>query len=148
MDFSTAPLGSIDFSPYNPRGSITLVLEESELRDIDSYRHERFVRVWHEERHTFAPCLNELVLVLRPSTDSSHKALFMEGINQFLETFVQRSSNVNQTVRVYVDNWAKQTDTQDETRIWRVKYEQAPKLVFQQDATLERRSSSRPCDTM
>lgn len=140
MDFSTAPLGSIDFSPYNPRGSITLVLEESELRDIDSYRHERFVRVWHEERHTFAPCLNELVLVLRPSTDSSHKALFMEGINQILETFVQMSLNVNQTVRVYVDNWAKQTDAQDETRIWRVKYEQAPKLVFQHEATPEHAS--------
>jgi hypothetical protein len=72
----------------------------------------------------------------------------MEGINQFLETFVQMSSNVNQTVRVYVDNWAKQTDTQDETRILRVKYEQAPKLVFQQEATLERRNRSRPCDTM
>ena len=146
MDFSTAPIGGIDFSPYTPRGTITLVLEESELRGIESYRHERFARVWHKERHAFAPCLNELVLVLRPSTDSSHKVLFMEGINQFLETFIQMSSNVNQTVRVYVDNWAKRSDAQDETRIWCVKYEQAPKVVFQHVATPE--NEGRACHEM
>jgi hypothetical protein len=124
MDFINVPTASIDYSPYRPAASETLLLQEKELRGIDTYRYERFIRVWHTERHKYTPCLKDLVLVLRPSTDSFQKDLFLEGINQFLEMFHQMAYDSQASIRIYIDNWAIYENRQ-------IRYEPQPKLVFE-----------------
>jgi hypothetical protein len=124
MDFINLPIASIDYSPYRPATTETLLLEEKELRGIDTYRYERFIRVWHTERHKYTPCLKDLVLVLRPSTDSFQKDLFLEGINQFLEMFHRMAHQNETSIRIYIDNWASYSNRQ-------IKYEQQPKLVVE-----------------
>jgi len=128
MDFINMPIASIDYSPYQPTPSITLVLEEKELRDIGEHRYERFIRVWHTERHRHTPCLKNLILVLRPSIDSSNKVLFMGGINQFLEMFHRMSYENRIPIRIYIDNWASSENSQ-------IQYEPYPNLVFEMRGT-------------
>jgi hypothetical protein len=124
MDFSREPIASIDYSPYRPSASATLLLEEKELRDIEEHRYERFIRVWYTERDIHTSCLKDLILVLRPSTDSFQKELFMKGINQFLEMFHRMAHGINIPIRIYIDNWSSHENQY-------LRYERHPTLIIE-----------------
>jgi len=126
MDFSREPIAGIDYSPYRPGSKEILLLEEAELRNIEDHRYERFIRVWHTEREAYASCLKELILVLRPSMDSSHKDIFMGGINQFLTMFHSMNLQNNHMIQIYIDNWASHGTT-------RIQYIQEPIRVISQE---------------
>jgi hypothetical protein len=85
MDFSSAVPADIDFSPSPCAGNLTLALDSDRLVDVDYGRLERFWRVWHGDRATYAPRIKELTLVLRPSFRSG--CLDLVGINQFLDFY-------------------------------------------------------------
>ena len=85
MDFSSSVSADVDFSPSPCAGNLTLALDNDGLVSADFYRLERFWRVWHSERATYAPYIKELTLVLRPSFTNG--CLDLVGINQFLEFY-------------------------------------------------------------
>ena len=77
---------SIDFSPNPSVKNITLILEDSELKDAEFSRFERFLRVWFTDSKLYAPHLTDLTIVLRPSADHTH-AIYREGVNKFMEHY-------------------------------------------------------------
>lgn len=132
MDFDSFTRGGIDFSPYQPTPIIRMVLCESELRGIEEHRFERFFRVWCTEKTTHAPCLKELVILLRPSFEReagpgrTGLRVKMEGIHAFLEYFDRHVSRnlCGMTLKIYVDSWC-------ESRDMRIHYGNAPQAVFE-----------------
>lgn len=85
MDFTSFNSGGIDFSPSPCVTRITLTLDEPELRQADELRYARFWDVWHKNRHSHAPKLVELTLVLRPGIVDG--AMELQGINAFLDYY-------------------------------------------------------------
>ena len=79
--FADISTGSIDFSPYQPVPSVTIILDEDELADCKEFQFERFWRVWYKERSFYAPALQTLVLGLRRRSSS------WVGIRRFIEYF-------------------------------------------------------------
>lgn len=132
MDVDSFTRGGIDFSPYQPIPVIRMVLCESELRDIQEHRFERFFRVWCTEKATYAPCLKELVILLRPSFEREPGSgrtglrVKMEGIHAFLDYFNRHVSRDIRamTLKIYVDSWCESRDMQ-------IHYANAPQPVFE-----------------
>ena len=81
--FADINAGSIDFSPYQPVPSVTIILDEEELASCKEFQFERFWRVWYKERSFYAPALKTLVLGLRRNSDS------WSGIRRFIDYFEQ-----------------------------------------------------------
>ena len=133
MDFDSFARGGIDFSPYQPTPVIRMVLCESELRGIQEHRFERFFRVWCTERATYAPCLRELVILLRPSFERAEPLrVQMEGIHSFLDYFDRHVSREvrSMTLKIYVDSWCESRDA-------RIHYANAPQSVFESSPETE-----------
>ena len=85
MDFSSSVSADLDFSPSPCASNLTLALDNDGLIHADYDRLERFWRVWHGERATYAPRIKELTLVLRPSFLNG--CLDLVGINRFLDYY-------------------------------------------------------------
>jgi hypothetical protein len=79
--FEGVSRGSIDYSPYQPASTVTIILEEDELANATDSQYERFWRVWYKERNFYAPKLQTLILGLCRSTES------WKGIHRFLNYF-------------------------------------------------------------
>ena len=114
-----------------------MILSESELRNIEEHRFERFFRVWCTEKTTHAPCLKELVILLRPSFEKpgAHN-IHMEGIHAFLDYFERHVAREirDMTLKIYVDSWC-------ESRDMRYHYAREPQRVFESSSVTEPRCS-------
>ena len=110
MDFSNLPSASIDYSPYVPTESITLVLLEDELAKSTLNQFARFWKVWYTERGFYAPKLKDFIIVLRPGWRNN--APSTEGIQKFMDFFYGSVMfhHVREPVTIYQDNWASQGD--------------------------------------
>ena len=82
--FEGVSRGSIDYSPYQPASTVTIILEEDELANASENQYERFWRVWYKERSFYAPKLQTLILGLRRSVGSNES---WKGIHRFLNYF-------------------------------------------------------------
>ena len=100
MDFSSSVSADVDFSPSPCAANMTLALDSDSLIHADHYRLERFWRVWHGERATYAPRMKELTLVLRPSFRDG--CLDLVGINRFLEFYATHVEPNCTTTGLYI----------------------------------------------
>jgi hypothetical protein len=75
-------VGSIDYSPHPSVRNHTIVLENEELLTARPAQIERFVRVWCKDSAQYAPCLNTLTLILRPSW--CEDAINTDGIDRLV----------------------------------------------------------------
>jgi hypothetical protein len=105
MNFTIYNASSIAHSPAPCAKTITLALEEEELVEADQYQYERFWKVWHQERSTFAPNLEEVTIVLRPRFN---KTICRIGINKFLDYYNDYvKPNCKTTgLHIYLDCWS------------------------------------------
>ena len=99
MNFQNATVGSIDFSPHSSCKKITLILNESDLRDAVHQQFERFWSVFYTDR---LASLKSVTLALRPLyTDAGP---VFDGINRFLQYFHDYVDGSHaKALQVYID---------------------------------------------
>ena len=134
MNFQNAAVGSIDFSPHECCKEITLILNESDLRNARYQQFERFWSVFYKDR---SPGLKTVTLALRPQwTDDGP---VFDGINAFLQYFHDHvAASPAKSLQVYID-------TDSETHAGRRHIlNDAPYLVLHTVSPSQMKAASKP----
>lgn len=114
--FRSVSPGSIDYSPYQPAPIVTILLEESELRQATYSQFERFWRVWYKERVSYAPALQTLVLGLCGPVGAATRC--DDGIARFIAYF--HTDVYPYAEKVGLDVYQLDSQSAEPTRLFRI----------------------------
>jgi len=73
---------NLDYSPNPSATDMTLVLEETDLKEGRQSQYDRFLRVWVTDREQYAPKLKRLTIELVKGTNET-----TVGITRFVQCF-------------------------------------------------------------
>ncbi len=105
----SSDMDSIDYSPHPSVKKTTLVLHDGELQTATHHQFVRFLRVWCVESHTYAPHLESLTIILRPSI-ADDGSVQIVGINKFLQYAMEYKVYESEEVSIYIDEVASRYD--------------------------------------